>query len=239
MPAPSIPSRPEVYEATIRFGVATDTDDCTGLPLRTAPLPAMRALGDAIRRLTGVIQQRPPAYSAKHVDGVRAYALARRGEEPQLKTVAVTVNSWDVCARRDDEIDVRISCGTGTYIRALARDLGELLHSAAHLTSLRRVSAGPFSVGDANSWNAVLAGEIDARPLVDALPHWRRHQLTPDDYTRVVRGMRIDATDATDDTDAIDITGARTMLLDDHGTLVAIAHRVDASWQPDAVLRDV
>ncbi len=142
-------TEPKVYEATIRFGAETDTDDCTGGVTREAPPPSSEAVLAAIPSLTGEISQTPPAYSAKSVDGKRAYDAAREGAPLQLDPVRVMVNEWTVRDIRDSEVDVAITCGTGTYIRALARDLGRTAGSAAHLSSLRRTRSGPFDVRDA------------------------------------------------------------------------------------------
>ena len=145
-----IVTEPKVYEATVRFGQEMDTDDCTGTPVRDAEPPTRDAIHAAIPSLTGRISQMPPAFSAKSVDGVRAYDAARKGESIDLKAVDVDVESWDIRAERESEIDVTITCGTGTYIRALARDLGRSTGSAAHLSALRRVRSGPFDVR--NAW---------------------------------------------------------------------------------------
>lgn len=144
-----IETEPKVYEATIRFGTETDTDDCTGTVIRESAPPSSDQIADAIPSLTGRISQVPPAYSAKSVDGTRAYDAARKGEPMDLTAVDVNVIAWEVRAARNDELDVTITCGTGTYIRALARDLGRLTESAAHLSSLRRIRSGEFDVGDA------------------------------------------------------------------------------------------
>ncbi|MBA3341970.1 MAG: tRNA pseudouridine(55) synthase TruB [Gemmatimonadaceae bacterium] len=144
-----IVTEPKVYEATIRLGVETDTDDCTGAVIREAEAPARAAIDRAIADLTGRISQVPPAYSAKCVDGTRAYDAARRGQPIDLEPVSVEVHEWRVLADRGRELDVRIECGTGTYVRALARDLGRQTGSAAHLSSLRRVRSGNFDIGQA------------------------------------------------------------------------------------------
>jgi len=158
-------SEPKVYEATIRFGSETDTDDCTGAVTSTAPVPSADAIDSAIRNLTGDIDQVPPDYSAKSVDGTRAYAAARKGAALALEPVRVRVHEWIVRDRRDDEIDVTITCGTGTYIRALARDLGRLTGSAAHLASLRRSKSGPFDVRDAHSLDQLKVSPPSLRQL--------------------------------------------------------------------------
>jgi tRNA pseudouridine55 synthase len=144
-----IVTEPKVYDATIRFGSETDTDDCTGSVVRSAEPPSWNAVDTAIPALTGRIRQTPPDYSAKSVDGVRAYDAARKGVALELAPVEVEVLDWKIHRRDDSSMDVSITCGTGTYIRALARDLGRLTGSAAHLTSLRRVRSGDFRLVDA------------------------------------------------------------------------------------------
>lgn len=156
---------PKVYDATIRFGTETGTDDCTGSVTREAPPPAAEAIRNAFPGLTGSIMQVPPAYSAKSVDGTRAYDAARRGEPLELAPVNVIVHEWTVEDERDGEIDVRITCGAGTYIRALARDLGRATGSAAHLVSLRRLRSGPFDVADAATVDLLRNSPPALRPL--------------------------------------------------------------------------
>jgi tRNA pseudouridine55 synthase len=146
-----IETEPKVYEATICFGQETDTDDRSGTVVRLAELPDPSSLSDAIESLTGNLMQVPPAYSAKSVDGTRAYDAARRGEALDLQPVAVCVQGWTIHEQREDRIRVTITCGGGTYIRALARDLGRATGSAAHLGSLRRIRCGEFDVRDAAS----------------------------------------------------------------------------------------
>ncbi|HEX5576961.1 MAG TPA: tRNA pseudouridine(55) synthase TruB [Gemmatimonadaceae bacterium] len=146
-----IETEPKVYEATIRFGAETDTDDNTGSVIREAPLPTKDAVLAAIPSFMGVITQVPPAYSAKSVDGIRAYDAARLGEPLELQPVEVNVSRLTVTAMRENEIDVTIECGTGTYIRSLARDLGRSAGSAAHLAALRRTRSGAFRVEDATT----------------------------------------------------------------------------------------
>jgi tRNA pseudouridine55 synthase len=144
-----IDTEPKVYEATIKFGAETDTDDATGTVIRTAPVPAEKDVKAAIKSLTGTISQVPPAYSAKSVDGTRAYDAARRGEPLQLAAADVTVHEWKLVGFSGDTLEAVITCSGGTYIRALARDLGRLTSSAAHLAGLRRTRAGEYRIGDA------------------------------------------------------------------------------------------
>jgi tRNA pseudouridine55 synthase len=150
---------PKVYEAAISFGSETDTDDATGEVTRSAPAPAESDVRAAIVTLTGEIEQVPPAYSAKKVAGKRAYAAARSGEALELAPASVVVHRWDVGAYTDGMLTATITCGGGTYIRALARDLGRFSGSAAHLASLRRTRIGKFDVADATP-----ADTLDSSP---------------------------------------------------------------------------
>ncbi len=142
-------TEPKVYEAVITFGSETDTDDQTGNVIRTSSLPREPDVRAALLSLTGEVQQVPPAYSAKSVDGVRAYDAARRGEPLELAPVSVSVHTWNVSRIDDRSMRATITCSGGTYIRALARDLGRASGSAAHLTELRRTAVGRFSLVDA------------------------------------------------------------------------------------------
>jgi tRNA pseudouridine55 synthase len=158
-------TEPKVYEATIAFGSETDTDDSTGTVIRTAALPAEAAIRSAVRSLTGTISQLPPAYSAKSVDGTRAYDAARKGEPLDLRPVDVTVHSWEIRELASDTLSSTVTCSGGTYIRALARDLGRLTSSAAHLSALRRIRVGPFDVADAATLEKLAVAPARVRAL--------------------------------------------------------------------------
>lgn len=220
-----IPSEPKSYEAVIRFGTATDTDDRTGTPITSAPLPDESRVRDAIPRLTGAISQVPPDYSAKQVGGRRAYALARSGEPARLDPVGVHVHEWEVLGHAGDTWHVRITCGTGTYIRALARDLGRLSGSAAHLADLRRLRIGPFDVRDALPLDQVSA-ETPPRAMLDALVGFPREVLDVASVEHVRHGRAVSAT----------VAGARAALVDPEGSLVAVAERTKDLWWPKVVL---
>lgn len=217
---------PKVYEATIRFGTATDTDDATGVATASAPVPALDAIESAIHSLTGAIAQRPPAFSAKQVAGVRAYDAARAGEPLELEPAQVEVHRWEILAWEAPDLRVRITCGGGTYIRALGRDLGELTGSAAHLVALRRLRSGAFDVG-----TAVPAGAIDretpVRPLRDAVPALPVVTLDADAAIRVRHGNPVAATD---------VGAGPVALVDASGELLAIAEREGERWCPRTVL---
>jgi tRNA pseudouridine55 synthase len=158
-------TEPKVYEATIRFGTETDTDDATGTVIRTASPPSADDVRDGLKALTGRISQVPPAYSAKSVDGTRAYDAARRGTPLDLPAVDVTVHSWDVRELKAETLSAIVTCSGGTYIRALARDLGRLTSCAAHLSSLRRTRVGDFDVRDAATLESLSVNPARVRPL--------------------------------------------------------------------------
>lgn len=144
-----VENEPKVYDATIRFGEETDTGDPTGDVVRTAIPPSREAVLAAIPSLTGHFDQVPPEFSAKKVAGAPAYRAARAGETVVLAAAPVTVHEWSIASITASEMRVSITCGGGTYVRALARDLGRASGSAAHLTALRRIRSGDFDVLDA------------------------------------------------------------------------------------------
>ncbi len=230
---PYIDAEPKVYEATVRFGAATDTDDVTGSVIEEATLPSRASVEHAIRELTGEILQQPPAFSAKQVGGRRSYAAARRGERLELRPVRVRVYGWDVRAWRGDELDVVITCSGGTYVRALARDLGKSSGSAAHLTALRRVRSGPFRVPDAATLDEIASGAAAVLPPIEAVRSLPSERLDAEELARVVTGRPV----------AASVAGDRAALVDSSGELVAVAARAesdggDTLWQPRLVLRD-
>lgn len=224
---PYVDGDPKVYQAVIAFGAETDTDDVTGAVVRVAEPPSADRVLAAIATLTGEISQVPPAFSAKHVGGGRAYAAARRGVAVDLPAVPVVVHAWDVRALESCRLEATITCGSGTYIRALARDLGRLSGSAAHLAVLRRVRSGAFDVSGANTVDALRAGAADIRPALDAVPGLPVRRASADEASRIVRGEAIPA--GRD-------PGGRTTVVGDAGELLAIAERVGDRWQPRVVL---
>lgn len=154
----------KTYETTMRLGAATTTDDAEGEVVSTAEPAAVaevtdEALTAGIRTLTGEIDQRPSSVSAIKVDGRRAYDRVRAGEEVELASRRVAISAFEVLAVRRTadaiEVDARIDCSSGTYIRALARDLGAALGIGGHLTALRRTRVGPFDVADAVTLEAL------------------------------------------------------------------------------------
>jgi tRNA pseudouridine55 synthase len=138
----------KTYVADVTFGSETDTDDRTGEVVRSAPIPQMESAARAASGFLGEISQIPPAYSAIHVDGRRAYQRARAGENVEMPARCVNINEIEGEIIDEQTLRLTISCSTGTYIRSLARDIGRATGSAAHLTALRRTSVGPFDVDE-------------------------------------------------------------------------------------------
>jgi tRNA pseudouridine55 synthase len=137
----------KAYRFTVRWGIETDTDDSEGRTIATSPVrPSAEAVRAALPAFVGAIMQTPPKYSAVKIAGERAYDLAREGEEVVLKPRPVDVARLDLVAISDpDHAEFEAECGKGTYVRALARDLGRALGSCGHVVALRRTAVGPFS----------------------------------------------------------------------------------------------
>jgi tRNA pseudouridine55 synthase len=139
------------YEGEIALGARTDTDDAEGTVVESRPVPALddARLRELESEFTGHLMQRPPAYSAVKVEGERAYAAARRGNELDLPARPVTVYELKLQRAAEQRLRIDVACGSGTYIRSLARDIGEVIGSGAHLGALRRTHAGGFAVDEA------------------------------------------------------------------------------------------
>lgn len=226
---PHLDGVPKEYEATIALGRETETDDLHGAVVREAAPPDDDAIAEAIDQLTGALAQVPPAYSAKRVAGRRAYEAARAGAALELAPAQVTVFGWRDVVREGDALRAVIGCGGGTYIRALARDLGRLTGSAAHLAALRRTRSGPFLVGDAVSLDVLRAGGATLRPALDALPTIPHVVLDEEDAERVLRGIAVGGA-----------ASGRAALVDERsGALVAFAEADGGRWQPRVVMRKV
>lgn len=192
------------YLATIRLGAATDTDDAEGAVVSVADPTVLASVTESAIRtgilpLTGEISQVPSSVSAIRVDGRRAYDLARAGEVVELKSRAVTVSAFEVLGihHRTDpsgdviDVDVRVECSSGTYIRALARDLGRSLGVGGHLTSLRRSRVGPFSVMDAATLEDLDMGEHLHPPESIASILFPTITLTDEQVLALTQGKRL------------------------------------------------
>jgi tRNA pseudouridine55 synthase len=196
----------KTYHATIRLGQSTSTDDAEGEALppavggsggRPASAVTREALDAEIARLTGPIMQVPPGVSAIKVNGQRAYKLTRAGQAPELAARPVTVYQFLVTATRPEgdylDIDAVVGCSSGTYIRALARDLGTALGTGGHLTALRRTAVGPYTLAQAHTLKELEDQDEPALiPLAEAAAAaFPRVDLTADDARRLAQGARL------------------------------------------------
>jgi tRNA pseudouridine55 synthase len=165
----------KTYQATIRLGQSTTTDDAEGEPTGGSPATGVtrEALDKEVGLLTGEIRQVPSSVSAIKVNGQRAYKLTRAGEAPELAARPVTIYEFRVTAIRPEgdflDLDATIRCSSGTYIRALARDLGNSLGTGGHLTALRRTAVGPYTLAHAHTLET-LENKSAERPLVSPIP---------------------------------------------------------------------
>lgn len=185
------------YAATIRLGQSTSTDDAEGDVTGTGAADALtdQQLAQAVAGLTGEIQQVPPVVSAIKVDGQRAYRLTRAGAAPELKPRPVTVYEFAVTAVRAQggflDIDATVRCSSGTYVRALARDLGAAVGTGGHLTRLRRTRVGGYGLGQAHTLDQ-LAERFELLPLAQAAAAaFPSRHLTADEARRLAHGGRL------------------------------------------------
>jgi tRNA pseudouridine55 synthase len=224
---PFLDGEPKLYRATIRFGARTSTDDRDGEVVAEATPPAQPVVDGAIPTLTGHLLQRPPAYSAKSVAGERAYKAARKGKPLSLDPVGVTVYEWRNVQRTGDDLTAEILCSGGTYVRALARDLGDITGSAAHLVELRRLRSGRFDVKDAATLDALDRGEYAVLPATAAVAQLPRQALDDLEARRVSHGQSVNAQAAGD---------VAALCHDEE--LLAVAIREGETWRPKVVMRD-
>jgi len=213
----------KAYTATVRLGVTTVTDDAEGDVLERSDASGLddAAIEVALTPLRGAIRQVPSSVSAIKVDGVRSYTRVRAGQDVVLPSRDVTVSRLQVVARRGDELDVVVECTSGTYVRALARDLGAALGVGGHLTSLRRTRVGPFGLSVARSLEELTGDDVvDAAvlPLDEAVARsLARRDLTDAEATALGFGQRIAATGTAGTVGAFAPDGACVALLHDEG----------------------
>ena len=218
----------KTYRATLRLGVQTDTDDLTGSPVGGRLPEAWPTAGEvraALEAMVGTQQQRPPSFSAKHVDGVRSHRLARRGVTVELAPVEVTVHAIELLAWQAPEAEFRVTVSPGTYVRAIARDVGDRLGVGAHLVALRRESIGALQVDDALPLDAIDASAV--KPPLAVLGDMPRLELDEAQRSFVQHGRAIALAEGA--------TGANVALVQD-GELIAVAEVVDDRLQPVVVL---
>jgi tRNA pseudouridine55 synthase len=233
----------KTYEAAIRLGFATDTDDAEGTPIgnKSDALPDDAAIESALQGFVGVQDQRPPAYSAKKIAGRKAYELARSAAPVELAPAQVTVHRLAMTGREADLVRLTVRASSGFYVRALARDLGERLGCFGHLDSLRRTEVGPWSVRAAVPLAEAerLGREALTRLIApsDALPDLAAVRLTPPGLRRVMHGNAVGPEFFAG---GVPFGGSGPVkpvkLLDAGGRLVALAHFRGGALHPVVVL---
>lgn len=221
------------YAATVRFGQSSSTDDPEGVLTPALPGPPPRELepvevAAALDGFTRRYAQVPPDYSAKKIDGQRAYARARKGEEVVLKAVDVTINWGKLRSFEWPDARIDVSVSTGTYVRALARDLGEKLGVPAHCAELRRTRIGEFEVADAQTLEALQQGQVTGRlSMLELVPHLPKQLLDDVALAHVRHGRRVPTTET-----------KGPIALVHAGELIAIAEVDDGLLQPTVVLAE-
>jgi tRNA pseudouridine55 synthase len=215
----------KTYRSDFRLGARSDTDDADGaiMPTADAVAPDPAALNDKLAEFLGIIEQTPPAYSAAKITGTRAYDLAREGKEVSLAPKAVHIRAIEVLRYEYPELEIEVRCGKGTYIRSLARDLGDRLGCGAYVQALRRTRIGPFTAEQAIGIDADMATARERiLPLSLAvaglpalvLPEEERRRLRMGQTVALPRDMQADEGEAA--------------ILDEKGTLAAVV-MVDAA----------
>jgi tRNA pseudouridine55 synthase len=215
------------YDATIRLGRATTTDDKEGEFLgvdaeREATNLEDSRIAQAMSALTGGIAQVPSSVSALKVDGVRAYKKARGGEAVELKPRPVTIADFALKARSGTDLDVHVTCSTGTYVRALARDLGLALGVGAHLTALRRTRSGPYTIDEARSLDE-LERTFTTTSLAEAVAKaFPRVEVGEADARRIGHGQRL----------VLPMDGPTVAVFAEDGRVIALVENRDGVAHP-------
>jgi len=189
---------PKRYRGTVRFGCETSSDDATGEPLERDDGWRERSdaeIAAAVAAVAASATQVPPRVSAKKVAGERAYRRVRRGEPLEMAAVPVVIHEIVVCGPLDraaGELVVDVRCGTGTYVRSIARDVGRALGSRAHLGALRRLGIGPWRVEDAMPLAALALERPVLRPLAEAVRHLPALEIGPSNAEAIAHGRKIE-----------------------------------------------
>lgn len=217
--AERVAGREKRYRATVTLSATSDTDDVEGriVPTGVEPPPA-DAVRAVLEEFVGDIEQVPPSHSAVHVNGRRAYKLARVGRLAELPARVVTVYELNLLGYEPPELEIDVRCGSGTYIRALARDIGKRLGCGGYCSKLTRAEVGPFSLADAVAPDE-LDPQRDIRDPLCALEDIGRVTVDSDAAWRIAAGNRIRLAGAAE--------AGEKAVLDEAGRLLAIAEVAD------------
>lgn len=225
----------KTYTATVRLGASTDTDDRTGTVVSSTDawrdLDAA-AIGRALDAQTGSIRQLPPIYSAKKVAGERMYAAARRGEAVERTPLEVTIHSIRILRVDLPDVDIEVHCSSGTYIRAIARDLGEALGVGGHLTALRRTKIGAHDIAGAIRVEemadpAAVAGAL--MPPAAAVSHLPRVEVDEEATRKIANGGAIGVPETEQ------VPEGLVALVSPSGDLLALGQKDGAAIRPKKV----
>jgi tRNA pseudouridine55 synthase len=222
----------KVYEAGIILGAASDTDDADGaiLPTPNANAPSRADIETALASFVGVIAQTPPAHSAAKVGGRRAYDLARQGKDVALAPRPVAIHRIELRGYAYPRLDIVVTCGKGTYIRSLARDLGQRLGVGGYIAALRRTEVGVFHASNGLSLDAP---REEARrrllPIEHALQHLPSIALAEPELARFCKGQRVELPMG------VAIDSGEAMIVSQSGEFTAIAAVIDGVLKPERV----
>ncbi|MFL5378954.1 MAG: tRNA pseudouridine(55) synthase TruB [Myxococcales bacterium] len=221
------------YEATVRFGQITDTQDAAGRVLETRPLDGLTEdrAREALAGFVGLVTQTPPMYSARKVEGKRLYELARAGEEVEREARTVHVDEARLTAFDPPDCRVFVRCSKGTYLRTIAHDLGERLGVGAHLRDLRRLRVGPFGIDESVGLDVLMSAAKSGReelhkyllPVARALDGLAELRLDPQLSRRVAHGHAPGPADLSRLRAPPYTRGRRVRLVDPEGKVLAVA----------------
>lgn len=214
----------KTYRGVMRLGLITDTDDATGTVIEDKPVPDLSAkvIENEIERFKGKLSQKVPAYSAIKVGGERLYRRARRGAEVNAPTREIEIYSLSLVKYKRPELIFEVTCSSGTYVRALARDIGEALGCGAHLTALTRTATGPYGLNDSITTDEMKTGDVNGWRvknayilMVEMLPDFPTVGITDEDSVSLTHGKDVSLSEP-------DIDELSIVKLVNRGRLVAI-----------------
>lgn len=232
--APELTGLDKVYEAVLRFGAETDTLDPTGAVVHTSStIPELSRIKTVLPQFTGTLRQVPPRFSAVHVNGRRAYDLARSGIDVQMSEREVCVHALDILSWEPPDLTIRVACGSGTYIRSLARDIGIATDSRAYLQELHRTEVGPFHVEDSVDADAEAATVRDsllcAYEVLGRMKHVACCEALPDAVSEIFHGKPFHTAMLVDASAADGCT--QLAVFDDRRQLCAMVKRTEEGFR--------
>ena len=210
-------SKTKTYKAVFTFGTETDTLDSEGKVVTTSSvIPTKQQILEVLPKLTGSYQQLPPKFSAKSINGVRAYELSRKGIDFELKPKLVTINNFELLKQiNGNSFEFLIDCSSGTYIRSIARDLAKMLNTVAYMSDLNRIRVGVFDIK-----NAVNVDEINSDKLLkieDVLCNVEKINIDAKHYDKLKNGVKIN----------VDIDNKNNVLVFCNNKLFGLADIID------------